>query len=179
MAYQRENETHQKEFENYSQTKREFSPRKENSYNNRPTPEELKKKEDAEKLEAKELLKSLTEGNYSIKAEEVIKNLKSGNQLPKANQIRNFLGWVNNLVPMLYYDGENLTPEIKERLQYIRLKIAYAYGKEEKVKSEVKSFVNQSQIMSLIEQIQTKKECKMFCKYFEALVTFHKYYSEK
>ena len=83
-----------------------------------------------------------------------------------------------SLVTELYNDiihepSNKLGEEYVERIQYLRLRIAYEAGRDK----QVAEFVRKSNLLGYVKQIKdNKKLFLLFTKYVEALVAYHKYY---
>lgn len=119
----------------------------------------------------------LTNENYVDIAEEVVGRLERderGNFLLTKTKIRKLL----SLISVIYDDvihlpeGE-LTDDMNERVQYLRIRFAYEAGREK----SVKNLVEVGEILELIKSIgRDKEKCIRFCRYMEAIVAYHKYY---
>lgn len=119
--------------------------------------------------------------NYVDVAENVIKNLnnlknpKTGKtiKIVTTSQIRNLLAMtadIYNQVKLLP-EGE-LEEEIKDQLQYLRVRMIYDAGKDES--GSVGAFVEKSDILNKLKKVKTKKEYIDFSRYMEALVAWRK-----
>lgn len=97
----------------------------------------------------------------------------------KTNQIRNILDLINGVSEKItLHNGEDITC-YKDDILYIRVKLAYIYGKANQTDG-VKDFIDKSKLIELILSIDNRKSrYQMFAKYAEALVAFHKYYGGK
>lgn len=130
------------------------------------------------------------------KADEVIKSLlkrdkfgnlkkdKFGNPILdlKTNQIRKFLTAVNTVTGKIeiYRAKHDLTNQLPDELasevKFLKVKIAYQAGRD----WDVKSFVQKSEIMTMIDTIGNSVErYEEFARYVEALVAYHKFYGGK
>ena len=103
----------------------------------------------------------LTSENYVDEAERVIKTLiekdRSGRDVIRltTSKIRGILSLVTELYNDIIHEPSNkLGEEYVERIQYLRLRIAYEAGRD-------------------------KQLFLLFTKYVEALVAYHKYYGGK
>lgn len=82
------------------------------------------------------------------------------------------------MINQLYNDvimtpSETLSQEVQSQLRYLKVKIIYAAGR----KTEVKRFVEASQIDQLIDHIgSSRKNFILYTHYMEALVAYHRFY---
>ena len=120
--------------------------------------------------------------NYVDKAEDVIKNkIKRGAKNNRieltTNQIRNILELVNELYDMVRtVPEESLTDNVLTHIQYIRMKIVYAAAKD----APVKDLIEKSGLVNELKSVGNSREnLILLCRYTEALVAYHKYYSEE
>lgn len=116
------------------------------------------------------------------KAEEVVKGLPK-DRFDKievtTSQIRKFLSAVNSLnnrialYKIQHAETQKLTPELAGEVKYLKIKLVYQAGREQKVRR----FVEQSGLIKYIDEIGNSTEkFDEFAKYVEALIAFHKYY---
>lgn len=129
--------------------------------------------------ETKPVFKPLEKTTYVKQAEEIIKiklfKNKYGKINLKTNQIRIILDLINEVyVPVKNSQEKELSDDVKSRLQYIKMKIAYQAGREK----DVKDFVNKSNIMGYIDDVRNKDDLVLLAHYMEALVAYHKFYGE-
>lgn len=125
----------------------------------------------------------LTSENYVDEAERVIKSLgvkdKNGKFIINltTSKIRGILTLVTELYNDIIHEPSNeLGEEYIERIQYLRLRIAYEAGRDK----EVKDFVNKSKLLGYVNAIKnSKKRFLLFTKYVEALVAYHRFYGGK
>lgn len=118
--------------------------------------------------------------NYVDKAEEVISKLardKRGNIKLTTSKIRNILAMVSEIYnEVIHENGDKLSQESQERIQYLRLRITYEAGREQ----DVKDFVKNSELLKILKNIgDSKSEFLLFCRYIEALVAYHRYQGGK
>ena len=121
----------------------------------------------------------LTSENYVDEAERVIKTLiekdRSGRDVIRltTSKIRGILSLVTELYNDIIHPSNKLGEEYVERIQYLRLRIAYEAGRDK----QVAEFVRKSNLLGYVKQIKdSKKLFLLFTKYVEALVAYHKYY---
>ena len=128
--------------------------------------------------------------NYTDKAEDVIFDLakdKYGNIKRDTNgkldvnlttsKIRNILSMVSALYNDIQrYKEKELSEEFLSRIQYLKMRIAYEAGRER----SVEDFVKKANLIKKIKKIGTSKDnLILFCNYMEALVAYHKFYTNK
>lgn len=112
--------------------------------------------------------------NYVDMAEQVMESLCKDHTNLTTSKIRNLLSMVSDN----YNDArrnrtEKLTPEMKGRIQYLRLHIAYEAGRDR----DVKTFVEKADIFDILKDIgEDREKLITFCHYMEALVAYHRYY---
>lgn len=113
----------------------------------------------------------LVEEDYVQRAERVIKGLDGK---LTTSQIRNILSMINQLYnDVIMTPSETLSQEVQSQLRYLKVKIIYAAGR----KTEVKRFVEASQIDQLIDHIgSSRKNFILYTHYMEALVAYHRFY---
>lgn len=129
----------------------------------------------------------LTSENYVDEAERVIKTLFERDRdgkvrinykgFPIINLTTSKIRGILSLVTELYNDiihepADELGEEYIERIQYLRLRIAYEAGRDD----EVRKFVKNSRLIVYVKAIKNKNDFLRFTKYVEALVAYHKYY---
>ncbi len=118
---------------------------------------------------------------YVNEAEKVIKSLiikdRNGNDKIEltTSQLRNILGMIADIYnDVMVSTDKELTAKQIERVQYLKIKILYAAGREPKV---VKPFVDKAHLIEYIDGIKnSKKAFVLFNRYMEALVAYHKFY---
>lgn len=126
--------------------------------------------------------KDLSQLNYVDLAQKVIEQhyRKEGKKTITTNQIRNILEWFNVLREQLRTDHvEKMTPEMMCQVQYIKLRLVYAAGRD-KNNNETKGVFEFMQRSSLIECLDTvgdsPQQYLLVCRYLEALTAYHKWY---
>ncbi len=118
--------------------------------------------------------------DYIGDAEEIVKRLKSNKSLPTTSQLRKFLSAVNSINNKISLfcaktadSPAELPADIKNEIQYLRIKLAYQAGKEQKVKS----FIDESEILDRIKGISSSRDKYLdFSRFIEAFVAYHKYH---
>ena len=129
--------------------------------------------------------------NYVDEAEKVINSLekkiiKNGEEqlILTTSKIRNILSMVNDIYnDTLHYKEDKIDSELKGRVQYLRMRIAYEMGRDDEVKiankkvKPVEDFAKKAKLIENIKSIgDSKQNLILFCRYMEALVAYHKYY---
>ena len=74
---------------------------------------------------------------------------------------------------------ENISKECLAALKLLKVRIIYDMGRDEEA---VKLFMKNTHLVAYICDIEKTKSCEkfdLFCKYFEALVAFHRYMNPK
>ena len=128
-------------------------------------------------------MKIINNENYVDLAESVIKKLKDktdkkGWKIPmvSTSQIRNILSMGAEIYnEILLYEGDDLDSELKGRIDYLRIRVMYDSGRDLKVKD----FAVESQIPDILKEIKLKEDYKLFYRYMESLVAFHRFYGGK
>lgn len=116
-------------------------------------------------------------------AEQIVKNNVSTMKGRKAlfeglttSKLRNLLDLVNNIYSVVINNPEKeLSEDVKDKIAYLKVKFAYEVGRDK----PVKKFVEQTYVKDLIDDVLkdgTRKQFLNYCKYFEALVAYSKYY---
>ena len=117
---------------------------------------------------------------YVDQAENVIKSLRvkdrNGRYVMRltTSRIRNILSLVTGIYNRVLHETRNeLSEEICEEIQYLRLRIVYEAGKDQ----DVKNFMNQANLLENIQDIGKNRErLLLFCRYMEALAAYHRFY---
>jgi CRISPR-associated protein Csm2 len=109
---------------------------------------------------------------YVDNAEKIMSETDRKGAIP-TNQIRIILDLINEVyIPVKASAETKLSEDILSKLKYIKMKIAYQAGRDEKVKN----FVINTNIMNYIDNVKTKDDVILLAHYMEALVAYHKYY---
>lgn len=121
---------------------------------------------------------SLNQKNYVKEAEDVISNLKRNNNNKiylTTSQLRNVLAKVSSIyIDVNQNRNAVLTDKNQADIQYLKLQIVYASGRDEK--GNVRDFVEKSKILKYIDEIgDSKEDFLLFARYMEALVAYHKF----
>ncbi len=114
---------------------------------------------------------------YVSQAEEVINSLKDskGRIALTTNKIRSLLSLVNELYGMARSNtSPQLSEAVKSHIQYVKMHLVYEAGRE----NTVKDFLKKSGLLDYLDGIGSDREALMLvCRYTEALVAYHKFYS--
>lgn len=116
----------------------------------------------------------LTDNTYVELAKSVIDHLnKFSDKLLTTSQIRNLLSLNSEIYNMVMMENKKeLSENIKSKLQYLKVRMVYDSGRDEKVKV----FILNSHLIEHIDWIGNSKERYMlFSKYMEALVAYRKF----
>lgn len=90
------------------------------------------------------------------------------------SQIRKFLSGVNLIQNKMNDEEETLSDETVNEIKYLKIKLAYQAGRENKIK------VLYDNLVPEIDNIgNSKKRFLEFSKYIEAIVAYHKFYGGK
>lgn len=123
--------------------------------------------------------KSINEENFADKAEEVIKSVKESRKSVSTSQLRPILTLIHACVEdSEKIKGDGLNTDTLSKIQYLKMKLAYAAGREE----SVKEFAEKADLFNFISEVsklKSKKKLKLLDKYFEALVAYHRYFGGK
>ncbi|MEB7816243.1 type III-A CRISPR-associated protein Csm2 [Mammaliicoccus sciuri] len=95
------------------------------------------------------------------------------------SKLRNLMEQVNRLYTIAFNLNEEELPEsFIDELEYLKVKFYYEAGREK----SVNKFIDETYMLEIIDKIIEKRSKKYFldyCKYFEALVAFSKYYKKE
>lgn len=117
------------------------------------------------------------ENSYVNEAEQVIlelkkRNFKNDRDVLTTSQLRKLL----SLTSALYDEVRTYGMEkAMDRIHYLRIQFVYQSGRN----AAVKDLIDSAQILDIlskIEQNQSKEEFIRFCQYMEALVAYFKFY---
>ena len=124
----------------------------------------------------------LTDDNYVDVAEAAMWEL-IGKKEDKAvrdekltsSKLRTILSMTADIYNRIKSDTQDeLNGEVKQSLQYLRVRCLYEAGRD----AVVKKFMDRARILDYLKDIKTsRKKCLCFCRYMEALVAYHKYLS--
>ena len=139
--------------------------------------------------------------DYVAKAESVIKQLSRNEEneiLLITSQLRKILSAITDVKNKVIVEAaknkdniKKISPELQLEIRFLKTILVYQAGREiekNKEKNNKKSnnitinavdeFIEKADLISLLDKIgDDLKRFYQFCKYIEALVAFHKYYS--
>ncbi len=122
----------------------------------------------------------ISEKNYVKKAENTIdelKDLRNKNnkpiQIATTSQMRNILAMSADIYNrVMVNNGDKLTDEIVGLIEYLKIRIVYEAGRDDKVKN----LVEKSEMLQIIDEINgSKKNFILFNHYLEALIAYRKF----
>ncbi len=124
----------------------------------------------------------IEEATYVEKAEKVITELKE-NKDKRGNtkwittsKIRNLLAMSADIYNEVLGKEETLSAEVKERIDYLRVRFVYESGRD----GDVKKFVEKAGIIPALQEIKgSRRRFILFNHYLEALVAYHRYHGGK
>lgn len=94
-------------------------------------------------------------------------------------KLRNLMEQVNRLYTIAFNSTEDqLNEEFIDELEYLKIKFYYEAGREK----SVDEFLKKTLMFPIIDRVIQKESKKFFldyCKYFEALVAYAKYYQKE
>lgn len=123
---------------------------------------------------------NISEKNYVKKAENTIdelKDLRNKNnkpiQIATTSQMRNILAMSADIYNrVMVNNGDKLTDEIVGLIEYLKIRIVYEAGRDDKVKN----LVEKSEMLQIIDEINgSKKNFILFNHYLEALIAYRKF----
>ncbi|MGL4484410.1 MAG: type III-A CRISPR-associated protein Csm2 [Anaerovoracaceae bacterium] len=128
-------------------------------------------------------MEELTKLNYVDKADKSIQKLliedRHGQKKIEisTSQIRSILTLVNSAQQKLRTCQEEKLPEdIQSDFQYVKMRMAYESGRD----GAVRKFVQETKLSEYLSAVRDDKEkAKVFCRYMEALVAYHRFYGGK
>ena len=128
------------------------------------------------------MAKKLDELTYVDEAEKVINKLKTnkkGDIYLKTNKIRNMLTLFNEMyMPIKNSNKSKLDSESISKLRYTKMRLVYEAGRDE----YVRDLLEKSELLDYIDNIKVgsdTKELIQLCHYMEALVAFHRFYTNE
>lgn len=116
---------------------------------------------------------SLGEEKYADYANSVIKNKSEDFKRLTTTKLRSIYGLIANIYSRI--DNEEEFEDSISDLQYLKVKMAYESGREQ----AVKTFLHETHLLPMLDNIKTYDEFLLYCRYAESLVAYFKYYGGK
>lgn len=95
------------------------------------------------------------------------------------SKLRNLMENVNRLHTMIFNSNtDKLSEQFLDELEYLKVKFYYEAGRE----ATVNTFISKTFMIPIIDRVikkQSKRYFLDYCKYFEALVAYAKYYQKE
>ena len=106
---------------------------------------------------------------------------KYKDKIVTTSKIRNLLAMTADIYnQVVQKSSETLDEEICERIEYLRIRFIYEYGRDDSKEKSVRNFIDKTGILELLKEIgNSRSNYIRFSRYMEALVAFHKYYGGK
>ena len=119
----------------------------------------------------------ITKENYVDHAEQVMRKLCDNGSRQKdlvtTSKIRSILSMVSEIYNKVRLERDpKLNENLKERLQYLKMRMVYEAGRE----PSVKTFIEEARLMKVLDEVGDSRERLItFCHYMEALVAYRKF----
>ena len=119
----------------------------------------------------------ITKENYVDHAEQVMRKLCDNGSRQKdlvtTSKIRSILSMVSEIYNNVRLERDpKLNENLKERLQYLKMRMVYEAGRE----PSVKTFIEEARLMKVLDEVGDSRERLFtFCHYMEALVAYRKF----
>ena len=119
----------------------------------------------------------ITKENYVDHAEQVMRKLCDNGSRQKdlvtTSKIRSILSMVSEIYNNVRLERDpKLNENLKERLQYLTMRMVYEAGRE----PSVKTFIEEARLMKVLDEVGDSRERLItFCHYMEALVAYRKF----
>ena len=119
----------------------------------------------------------ITKENYVDHAEKVMRKLCDNGSRQKdlvtTSKIRSILSMVSEIYNNVRLERDpKLNENLKERLQYLKMRMVYEAGRE----PSVKTFIEEARLMKVLDEVGDSRERLItFCHYMEALVAYRKF----
>lgn len=119
----------------------------------------------------------ITKENYVDHAEQVMRKLCDNRSrqrdLVTTSKIRSILSMVSEIYNNVRLERDSkLNENLKERLQYLKMRMVYEAGRE----PSVKTFIEEARLMKALDEVGDSRERLItFCHYMEALVAYRKF----
>ena len=118
----------------------------------------------------------ITKENYVDHAEQVMRKLCDNGSRQKdlvtTSKIRSILSMVSEIYNNVRLERDpKLNENLKERLQYLKMRMVYEAGRE----PSVKTFIEEARLMKVLDEVGDSRERLItFCHSMEALVAYRK-----
>ena len=119
----------------------------------------------------------ITKEKYVDHAEQVMRKLCDNGSRQKdlvtTSKIRSILSMVSEIYNNVRLERDpKLNENLKERLQYLKMRMVYEAGRE----PSVKTFIEEARLMKVLDEVGDSRERLItFCHYMEALVAYRKF----
>lgn len=121
--------------------------------------------------------------DYVSKAERVMKGVTK-DRLITTSKIRDLLAQVNELYnDIILEKEETLNDDYVEKIRHLRVKMVYDAGRDKQMfdwkakKTNLTEFYDRTGLLDMVKSIgNSRKKFLDYCRYFEALVAYHKFY---
>lgn len=119
----------------------------------------------------------LTKMNYVDLADKRMETYKDQSGKITTTKIRSLLSLILEIYTMVQTNvSKQLSEEVQSKVSYIKMKFAYEAGRD----SNVKKFIEDTQLMENLAEIKDSKEYLLLvCRYMESLVAYYKFYGGK
>lgn len=119
----------------------------------------------------------LTKMNYVDLADKRMETYKDQSGKITTTKIRSLLSLILEIYTMVQTNGnKQLSEDVQSKVSYIKMKFAYEAGRD----SNVKKFIEDTQLMENLAEIRDSKEYLLLvCRYMESLVAYYKFYGGK
>jgi CRISPR-associated protein Csm2 len=126
-------------------------------------------------------MEAISDANYCDRAESVIRKLKENDCLTTTSKIRGLLAMVNQIYnDVITRPDDNLEKGDISRIAYLKVRMVYEEGRDNDRGRPVKEFIQTSQLKEELGRVNGSRENFLrFCRYFEALVAYHRFYGGK
>ena len=146
-----------------------------NSYNNRQS--SYNHPANSNKSALSDLSEKKLPENYVDEAEKIMEALSKEKGKLTTSKIRNILSMISDIYnEEIHRTEDTLLEENQNRIQMIRVRLAYECGRED----TVKKFVANAHLLNYIKGIHNSRaEFIRFAWYMEALVAYHRFFDGK
>lgn len=130
-----------------------------------------------QQVKEKQHFVKLTKMNYVDLADGRMKKYKDETGRITTTKIRSLLSLILEIYTMVQTNGDKkLNEDVQSKVLYIKMKFAYEAGRD----SDVKKFIEDTQLMENLTEIKSSKEYLLLvCRYMESLVAYYKFYGGK